>query len=151
MAEATQDFDKIQSDAEPEEEKKSSGTSTFNRVAKYTLVRVVMLFFTVVIGVYLTVLIANMGGYVDQIRIGQITENVGISIGRNPQYKNLTPMEKKELMDAIIETEINKLGLDRPFVIRSFGFLENALTMRLGFAENMTSDSGSKEVSNILL
>lgn len=151
MAEATQDFDKIQSDADPVEETKSSGTSTFNRVAKYTAVRIAMLFITVVLGVYLTVLIANMGGYVDDIRLGQITEAIGIRVNQDPNNRALTPSQRQELMQGLIETEVKKLGLDQPFVLRSFRFLENALTMQLGFAENMTSDSGSKEVSNILL
>jgi peptide/nickel transport system permease protein len=151
MAEATQDFDQMQSDASPAEEAESRSTSTFNRVAKYTLVRIVMLFITVVLGVYLTVLIANMGGYVDEIRRGEITERIGYMVNSNPDNRSLTPTQRQELIESLIEVETNKLGLDQPFVFRSFRFLENALTMRLGFAENMTSDSGSKEVKNILL
>jgi peptide/nickel transport system permease protein len=151
MAEATQDFDTMSPDASPAEEVKTKGTSTFNRVAKYTAVRVLMLFITVVIGVYLTVLIANMGGYVDQIRLGQITEMVGVTVNQDPNNRALTPTQRQELIQSRIDVEVQKLGLDQPFVIRSFRFLENALTMQLGFAENMTSDSGSKQVTNILL
>jgi peptide/nickel transport system permease protein len=151
MAEATQDFDQMQSDASAEEETQSRSTSTFNRVAKYTLVRVFMLFITVVLGVYLTVLIANMGGYVDDIRLGAITETIGYAVNSNPENRSLTPTQRQELIEGLIDVEVRKLGLDQPFVFRSFRFLENALTMNLGFAENMTSDSGSKEVANILL
>jgi hypothetical protein len=42
--------------------KKSSRDSTFLRVSRYVAVRLLTLFVTVVIGVYLTILIANMGG-----------------------------------------------------------------------------------------
>jgi len=42
------------------------------------------------------------------------------------------------------------LGLNQPFAIRSFRYLYNALTLQLGRAQNMTSDSGSKSVRNIL-
>ena len=52
----------IGAESPPEEVQKSKGTSTFSRVMRYSLVRLVMLFFTVVVGIYLTVLIANMGG-----------------------------------------------------------------------------------------
>jgi hypothetical protein len=44
-------------------EKKKTGQSTLSRVARYTVVRLVTLFLTVVVSVYLTILIANMGGF----------------------------------------------------------------------------------------
>ena len=40
-------------------------TSTVLRVARYALVRLFSLLVTVVIAIYLTILIANLGGYVD--------------------------------------------------------------------------------------
>ena len=59
-----------QAEAAPQAEKKPVSNSTFMRVIKYSAVRLVTLFVTVVIGVYLTIMIANMGGYVDQILRG---------------------------------------------------------------------------------
>lgn len=41
--------------------KKTTTTSTFMRVARYTLVRVLVLFITVVVAIFLTIMIANMG------------------------------------------------------------------------------------------
>ena len=46
--------------------KKVRHESTFMRVFRYVAVRLLTLFVTVVIGIYLTIMIANMGGYVDQ-------------------------------------------------------------------------------------
>ena len=43
------------------------------------------------------------------------------------------------------------MGLDQPFVVRSFTYLGNALTLNLGRALQMASDSGSKMVRNIIL
>jgi peptide/nickel transport system permease protein len=43
------------------------------------------------------------------------------------------------------------LGLDKPFIVHSFGFLKNALTLNMGMADLMFSDSGSKMVRLILL
>jgi peptide/nickel transport system permease protein len=43
------------------------------------------------------------------------------------------------------------LGLNRPFAIRSLTYLVNALRLDFGRAMQMTSDSGSKLVSNIIL
>ena len=55
--------------------KKKPPPSTFGRVGRYTLTRLVVLFFTMVVGIYLTILIANMGGYVDTIMKAEIREN----------------------------------------------------------------------------
>jgi ABC-type Fe3+ transport system permease subunit len=45
--------------------KPKAPSGTFSRLAKYTGVKVLVLFLTVVVAVYVTILIANMGEYVD--------------------------------------------------------------------------------------
>lgn len=130
---------------------RSGSSSTLVRVLRYTVVRLIALFLTVVVGVYLTVLIANMGGYVDEIRKGQIREQVAISVLGNPELQRLPLDERNARINRMVELEEQRLGMDRPFVVRSFGFLANALTLNLGRAENMTSDSGSRQVRLILL
>jgi len=124
---------------------------TFLRIGKYTLVRFVTLSIAVVIGLYLTILIANMGGYVDQIRESELRERIAISVSQNPQYKKLSVDERKKLQEQLIKIEEHRLGLDKPFLVRSFNFLVNALELKLGRAMNMTSDSGSRQVRLILL
>ena len=143
----------LEAGAEPEEETKGSAASAFNRVAKYTAVRVVVLFITVLIGVYLTILIANMGGYVDEIRKGAIREQVAMSISMDPspEIKRLTQAERNAMIAERVALQEKLLGLDKPFIVRSFGFLKDAMTLNLGFAEAMFSDSGSKQVRLILV
>src|SRR5512135_1743746 len=80
--------------------KRSATLSTLSRVARYTLVRMIVLFLTVVVAVYLTILIANMGGYVDQIQKAQIQENVASLIALNPAYKSLSAAEKQAQTEA---------------------------------------------------
>ena len=106
---------------------------------------------TVIIGVYLSVLIANMGGYVDQIRIGEIKEQIGMEVRADPTFKFLPPSDIKKYMDDRVQLEIERLGLNKPFITRSFSYLIKAITLDLGRAERMSSDSGSKEVRRILL
>jgi peptide/nickel transport system permease protein len=139
-------------EATPQEEEKPT-TSTFSRVSRYTLVRMIVLFFTVVIGVFLTILIANMGGYVDEIRKGAIREQISVAIfaDESAEMRSLSSEEKNALIDERVALEEKRLGLDRPFIVRSFVFLGNALTLNLGHAEMMFSDSGSKTVRLILL
>jgi peptide/nickel transport system permease protein len=131
--------------------KKVFGNSAFMRLAKYSGLRLVTLAITVTIGVYLTILIANMGGYVDTIMRNEIRDNTTQSMIANPAFRNLDPDVRAKLIQDKINSEINRLGLDQPFAVRSFRYLRNALTLNLGRALQMTSDHGSKEVRRILL
>jgi peptide/nickel transport system permease protein len=123
---------------------------TLTRVAKYTGVRFVILILTVVVGVYLTILIANMGGYVDSIIRGQIRENIALVIQNDPNFKTLDPSVRAAWIAEQVELEERRLGLDQPFVIRSFRFLGKAMVLDLGRAQLMTSDEGSREVRLII-
>lgn len=141
----------VSSEPGPPSEGKTRTNSTFIRVFRYSLLRLVSMMVTVTIGVYLTILIANMGGYVDIIMRSEIRDNTTQSILANPNYRSLSPEAKGKLIQSKIATEINRLGLNQPFAVRSIRYLKNALTLNLGRAINMKSDQGSKEVRLILL
>jgi peptide/nickel transport system permease protein len=127
------------------------GTSTLSRVLRYTLVRAVALFVTVVVGVYLTILIANMGGHVDVIRRAVIRDFVNQSFMGDREFAALPRDVREKTINDIIAVEEARVGLDQPFLLRSFGFLGDALNLNLGRAEYLTSDSGSAQVRLILL
>jgi peptide/nickel transport system permease protein len=131
--------------------KKSSSTSAVARIFRYTAVRLVTLFLTVVVGVYLTIMIANMGGYVDQIMRSEIRERVTIRVGANPANRNMSPEARKKIVDDSIALEEKRMGLDTPVAVRTAKYLTNALVMNLGRAQNMSSDSGSRTVRLIIL
>lgn len=131
--------------------KKLLANSTFVRLAKYTIVKLFTTAITVIVGVYLTILIANMGGYVDTIMRNEIRDNITQTILASPTYRSLSPEAKQDLIRKRIAAEEARLGLDKPFAIRSMLYLRNALTLNLGRALYMTSDHGSKEVRLILL
>ncbi|HKM43110.1 MAG TPA: ABC transporter permease [Limnochordia bacterium] len=124
--------------------------SSLNRVLKYVLVRGLTLLVTVTIGVYLAILIANGGGYVDEMRKGQIRESVSIQMAGDAENAFLTLQERRTLEESLVNTQIQQLGLDRPFAIRSFEYLWNGLTLDLGRADYLLSDSGSRQVRSIL-
>ncbi|HHX63619.1 MAG TPA: ABC transporter permease [Chloroflexi bacterium] len=138
----------VQSDAVPQSPPKTSSGGL--RIAIFTFRRMVALLITVVIGVYLTILVANMGGYVDEIRKGSIREEVALAVNMNPNNRHLTVQERNKMVDDLVRIEEQRLGLDRPFILRSAGFRKDALTLNLGRAETMTSDSGSRQVRMIL-
>lgn len=125
--------------------------SSFMRMTRYVAVRLLTLFTTVVIGVYLTILIANMGGYVDEIIRGQIRDSVTQSVAASPSFQSMSSDERRQLIAERIALEEKRRGLDTPIAIRNFRYLANALQLDLGRSINITSDSGSKQVRLILL
>src|SRR5450759_63884 len=131
--------------------KKKFSNSTFMRLVRYTALRLVTLAITVTVAVYLTILIANMGGYVDTIMRAEVRDNITQSMVSNPAYRNMAPAVREKLIQEKIAAEVERLGLNQPFAVRSFRYLTNALTLNLGRAINMTSNAGSKEVRLILL
>lgn len=131
--------------------KRLAVSGALTRVARYIVYRATALFLTVVVGVYLTIVIANMGGHVDEIRIAQTRELVGARVATDPQLQALPASEVSKRIEQQVELEIQRLGLDRPFILRSFSYLTDALSLSLGRAEILTSDSGSRQVRLILL
>ena len=131
--------------------KRSKHQGTLVRVSRYVAVRLLTLFVTVVIGIYLTIVIANMGGFVDQIMKGEIRERVTNSVIASASAQQMDPETRQKLIQDRIAAEEERLGLNVPIAIRNFRYLSNALTLQLGRAINMTSDSGSKTVRLIIL
>ncbi len=121
------------------------------RTLRYVFIRGLSVFVTVVIGVYIAILIANMGGYVDGIRRAQIREQVGSAIMADRDLRLLPAEEMRRIVDERIRLEEQRLGLDRPFLRRSFNYLADALTLSLGRAERLISDTGSRQVRAIIL
>jgi peptide/nickel transport system permease protein len=131
--------------------KKVRHENTLIRVSRYVVLRLLTLFVTVVISIYLTIMIANMGGHVDRIMKTEIRERVTTSIAGNPTFQQMEPAVRQKLISDRIAAEEERIGLNIPIAIRNARYLRNALTLQLGRAINMTSDSGSKQVRLILL
>jgi len=109
------------------------------------------LFLTVVVAVYLTIVIANAGGYVDKIVETELMSNIVMRFKDDPTFRNLSEAQQKELIESRFKHEMKRRGLDMPFPIRSMYHLRDAITLNLGRAMYMTSDSGSALVRNIIL
>jgi peptide/nickel transport system permease protein len=131
--------------------KPKKGSTTFTRVMKYMGVRLVTLAVTVVIGVFLTVMIANMGGAVDQIRRNEIQENVSQMANRTASIRQLPAEEKLAWIEEQVRAQSHAAGLDQPMMVRTLASMRDALTLNLGRALKMNSDSGSQRVSDIIL
>jgi peptide/nickel transport system permease protein len=122
-----------------------------SRMGRYTLFKLVLLLLAVVVAVYLTVLIANMGGELDKVKRAQIRADVALMVYMDEANRLLPPEALRQMVDEISELKYREQGLDQPFVSRSFRYLQQAMSLQLGRAENMASDAGSKEVRLIIL
>ncbi|MBS3766323.1 ABC transporter permease [Candidatus Bipolaricaulota bacterium] len=109
------------------------------------------MFITVVVGVYIVIFVANMGGEVDQMRRDQIRFEVTQQIYANPQYQNMEREKLKDLIENTIQQRYRLQGLDQPFIFRSFNYLRQAIFLNLGRSEQITSDSGSRQVRRVLV
>jgi peptide/nickel transport system permease protein len=127
------------------------GLQSLRRVAAFGGLRLVALFFTVLIGVYLAILIANMGGRVDELRLVQIRTTAAEVVRADPAFHDLTDAERNKLIEGQVELEVERLRLDQPFIVRSFDYLYQAMRLNLGRAEHMHSDKGSRDVRAIIV
>lgn len=124
---------------------------TVLKLVRFLVTRSVSLLITVTIAVYLTVFLANWGGQLDEARRNNILFAVTMQFTDNPVYQAMPREEVNKLIQARYEQEIKRLGLDKPFLVRSFIYLGNAMTLNLGRSEHMSSDSGSRQVKDVLL
>lgn len=123
----------------------------FKGFIKFVIRRTITLFLVVVLATYITIIVANMGGYVDEFIKSQLIFEITYQIKRNPEYRGLPPEEIDRLIEETYQLELKRRGLDKPFIIRSFIYLKDALTLDLGRALYLTSDSGSRLVKLIIL
>lgn len=139
------------SDANPTLARGAGPLRDFRRLAFFTLRRVLALFVTILVGVYLTIIIANMGGKVDELRELQIRSTISEAVRADPSYQEMSSEERSELIQEQVQMEIERRNLDEPFIWRSFDYLSQAIQLDLGRAEEMHSDAGSRDVYDIIV
>src|SRR4030042_1492017 len=84
--------------------------NTGTRLARYTAVRLVTMVITIILGMYLTVLIANMGGYVDDIRRGSIREQVQQAVLLDRTLRELSAEERAIRLEEMIRLAEKRVG-----------------------------------------
>jgi peptide/nickel transport system permease protein len=89
--------------------------STFARVARYSLVRLVTLCLMVAIGVYLAVVIINFGGFVDDMIRDRISQTL---MGMGMGMQGVSPEQMSETLAQAEQHMIEAYGLNEPFLLR---------------------------------
>ncbi len=135
----------------PIEYAKRATRETAKRLARFFSIRLVLQIITIIIGVYITILVANMGGYVDTILKASIIEEVNMEVSAMVSEKDIPREMREQMVRDLVEERERLAGLDQPFITRSFHHLWNGLTLNFGRARFMVSDHGSRMVRNIIL
>lgn len=112
--------------------------------------RGIFLALTLVLAMYITVLIANGGGLIDEILRDQIRNEVRQQFANDRSYHLLPPEEQAALYNRTVALRIEARGLNDPFIEKSFKYTVDALTLRLGRSVALTSSEGSHDVGSII-
>jgi peptide/nickel transport system permease protein len=109
------------------------------RFARYTAVRLLTLFFAVVMGLYLTLLVAELGGKIDEVRRDNIAWIARMAIFADPENAGKSTAERFQLANELIAVMESAAGLDRPIMLRVAEWLPQGLTLQLGESRSIRS------------
>jgi peptide/nickel transport system permease protein len=109
------------------------------RFGRYTAVRAVVLFVTVAVGLYVTLLGANLGGKLDDVVRDNIQWRAGIMVAQMPDFPTLTRAERvQRTRDLVAEMEEAE-GLNTSIHIRVARLLPRGLMLDLGRSRSLSS------------
>ncbi len=122
------------------------------RIGKYALFRLLTLLATVVVTVYLTIIIANWGGAVDDAVRANIQFSV-FSRTSSGWLRNVPEAEREEIIDELILAMEDAMGLNDSFLVRSFRWLKQGITLNWGEAEVWISRyrTDTKDIRSVIL
>ncbi|HYS99975.1 MAG TPA: ABC transporter permease [Thermoplasmata archaeon] len=119
-------------------------------LARHLAKRAVFLVLTLILAIYITVVIANGGGLIDNILKSQIAIELRQQLQNDPGFRRLPPEEQDALYNRTYNQRVEARGLNEPFVEKSFRFTIDALTLQLGRSQTITSTGGSHSVADII-
>lgn len=119
-------------------------------LAGHFVKRGVFLVLTLVLAIYMTVVIANGGGRIDELLRDQIIAETRQQYARDPIFQQLPEDVKAEVLNTTINARIEARGLNEPFLQKSFRYTADALTLNLGRSIELTSSGGSHNVAEII-
>ena len=125
---------------------------TFSRLVKYISVKIITLMLTVTVGLYLTIMIINLGGYVDEMIKGEINESIGAMI-LGGWLKDVTDQaEREKTINETREAMFKARGLNESFPLRTARWLWSSLKLDLGQAYvNLWTNDLTGQVREIVL
>jgi len=105
---------------------------TFSRFIRYSTIRLVTLCIMVVISVFLTIIVANLGGFLDKVVSANIDESIGFMI-YGGWLKDVTDQaEREQIIEQTRAAMQEGAGLNSPFLLRCFKWLWKGITLDWG-------------------
>lgn len=104
---------------------------TAKNLLKYLLTRVGVLAATAVCAVYLTIIVANLGGYVDEIVQSRIDLAIADSVAAG-WLKDVPLEERTIIIEQTNQAMQEAQGLNQPFLLRTMRWLWDGLTLDWG-------------------
>lgn len=128
---------------------------TIKRVASYMVFRSITLLLAVAAGLYLTIMVANFGGYIDKIFEGRINETI-LGMLRGGWLRDV-PLDQREVQIEAMRWELEEsYGLHEPFLLRTWNWLIHGLTLDFGNTRHnysttyISSASRTNDIQSIL-
>jgi len=109
----------------------AAGASALGRVVKYTALRGITLFATVIASVFLIIYIANLGGYLDTIQKGLISEDINAML-MSGWLRDTGEPERQQTIDQVEKQMEASFGLDQPYTQRVLNWLVKGVTLDWG-------------------
>jgi peptide/nickel transport system permease protein len=105
---------------------------TFSRFIRYSIIRLVTLCIMVTISVFLTIIVANLGGYLDTVVRSNIEEGLSAMI-RGGWLREVTDLdERNQILEETRAAMEESAGLNSPFLLRCGKWLWKGLTLDWG-------------------
>jgi len=124
--------------------------NAIRRLSSYLVVRILTVFAAVGAGLYIALLVLNLGGYVDTIQEGQITEMIG-GMAFSGAFDDIPPEERVEYIETLRWQIEESMGLHQPLAIRTARWWFNGVTLQWGNAERLaTLDQKSRLVRDVV-
>jgi peptide/nickel transport system permease protein len=122
---------------QPQKQSRQTGTfpRTLARVFKYTVVRMAAILGAVIVAVYLTIFVANLGGFVDEIVKARIDETVAAMV-QGGWMRDVPAEVRFEAVEQTIASWREAEGLNEPFLLRCFRWLGKGLLLDWGEAKS---------------
>lgn len=118
---------------------------------RYLAKKAVFLVITLLLALYLTVVIANFGGYVDDLLRAQARFDAVRGCNQVPACAQLPAEQRNATIEETYQAIVDARGLNQPFIVKSVQFTWDLLNFRLGRAIILKDVQGSDDVGAIIL
>ena len=128
-------------------------TKTFSRFIRYSTARLVTMCIMITISVFLTIIVANLGGYLDKVVSANIDESIGVMVWSGWLKEVTNQAERFEIIEQTRAAMQESAGLNSPFLVRCVKYLWRGLTLDWGKSGGYSVSGGETvpEVRDVIL